>query len=120
MQKRTRQTFMTQGAPTLGCCLQDAVLAEAVQAFRADFQEATRQAARLEAEVATFFGRAGAGGDGGGGNGGGAVVAEVGRTAACILYLYAALSTHRQQPGLIAGQAAAAHHESRALAKSSI
>lgn len=69
-------------------CLQEAVLAEAVQAFRADFQEATRQAARLEAEVAAFFGRAGAGSDGGGGAGnaaGGAVVAEVGRAAACTL-----------------------------------
>ena len=58
------------------------MLAEAVQAFRADFQEATRQAARLEAEVAAFFGRAGAGGTAGGaGFGDGAALAEIGRLA---------------------------------------
>ena len=62
------------------CKLQEAVLAEAVQAFRADFQEATRQASRLEAEVAAFFGRRRTRHRGGGG-GDGAAVAEVGRLA---------------------------------------
>ena len=113
---------MTQGPPTLGCRLQDAVLAEAVQAFRADFQEATRQAARLEAEVATFFGRAGAGGDGGGGSGGGAVVAEVGWTAACTPYPLCCTfetSAAASADSTIAGQAAVALSD-KALAKSSV
>ena len=52
------------------------MLAEAVTAFRADFQEAQRQAGVLEAEVATFFGRA----DGDGSRaGGGAPIADVGK-----------------------------------------
>lgn len=60
------------------------MLAEAVQAFSADFQEATRRAGLLEAEVATFFGRAAAAGGGGGGGGAaggganGGVIADVG------------------------------------------
>lgn len=63
---------------------QEVVLAEAVQAFRADFQEATRQAALLEAEIATFFGRSANGANGnapGGGGGDGAVIAEVGESS---------------------------------------
>ncbi len=58
------------------------MLAEAVQAFCADSQEAQRRAGTLEAEVAAFFGRAGGGGGGAGGGGGGTPIADIGERSA--------------------------------------
>ena len=52
---------------------QDDVLQEAVDAFKADLQEAKRRAGALEAEVGRFFARVAGGGGGGAAGAGGGV-----------------------------------------------